>query len=137
MVELFDVAETTRRIFRAKRKEHTLLLGCMLGDVRFYNDGRIACGFVTEEMLKKCGAEYSDTEGLIDYLINMEGVETALLATQKNGAKFSVRTLAVDASAIAKHFGGGGHVRAAGMTIQSSVYEAMEEVVSVVCEAMK
>jgi len=137
MVELFDVADTTRRLFRCRRREYTLLLGAMLSDVRFYADGRIACGFVTEEMLQKCGAEYSDTEGLIDHLINMEGVEIALLATQKNGAKFSVRTLEADAAAIAKRFGGGGHTRAAGMTVQAAVYEAMDEVVAVACEAMK
>jgi len=137
MIEKFDLSETTRRLFRLKRKGHTLLLGSMLSGVEFHAAGRVACGFVTDEMMRECGAQYADTEGLIDHLINMEGVEVALLATQKKGSKFSVRTLTVDAAALAQLFGGGGHARAAGMTIDAPLREAMDQVVCAVHEAMK
>ena len=129
LVEKFDLAETTRRLFRMKRREHTLLLGEMLSGVRFCVDGRVAYGQVTGDMLSRVGAQYADIEGLIDSLINMEGVEVALLFSQRGDTKLSIRTLTMDAAAIAQRYGGGGHVRAAGATLNLPLEEAVRRVV--------
>ena len=68
LVEMFDLAETTRKLFRMKRKEHTLLLGAMLSAAQFAARGRVAYGCVTREMLARAGAQNADIEGLIDSL---------------------------------------------------------------------
>ena len=129
LVEMFDLAETTRKLFRMKRKEHTLLLGAMLFAAQFAARGRVAYGCVTREMLARAGAQNADIEGLIDSLINMEGVEVALLFSQRESTKLSIRTLQMDAAALAQRYGGGGHVRAAGATLDCPLEEAVRRVV--------
>lgn len=129
LVEMFDLAETTRKLFRMKRKEHTLLLGAMLSAAQFAARGRVAYGCVTREMLARAGAQNADIEGLIDSLINMEGVEVALLFSQRESTKLSIRTLQMDAAALAQRYGGGGHVRAAGATLDCPLEEAVRRVV--------
>jgi phosphoesterase RecJ-like protein len=81
-----------------------------------------------------CGALPELTEGIINYALNIEGVVVACLLTEQKGqVKCSFRSLeapdSVDVAALAHAFGGGGHVRAAGCTMEGT----MEEVTSKIC----
>jgi phosphoesterase RecJ-like protein len=88
---------------------------------------------VTQAMLAKSGASADLDEGLPTYLIDIVGAEIALLFKEHaSGApRVSVRTVhPYDAAALAAHFGGGGHVRAAGLTFAGSLAEAQAAVVA-------
>ena len=82
-------------------------------------------------MLADCGALREDNEGIVNYLLEIEGVEFAALAEERDGAtKFSLRAkewLDV-AENVARPFGGGGHSLAAGCTLNMSMEEALKQV---------
>lgn len=60
-----------------------------------------------------------DTDGFVDIARNVEGVELAILVKYVNEGqtKLSLRSQHLDVNALAARFGGGGHIRAAGCTI--------------------
>lgn len=78
------------------------------------------------------GASNEDLEGLIDYPRAVEGVEVALLFRHTaKGTKVSFRaTGAVDVNALAREFGGGGHVKASGALVEGELDDVMPRVVA-------
>ena len=69
-------------------------------------------------------ATSGDLDGVIDQLRVTEGVHVAMLLYEKEDGDFKVSLRSdeyVDVSAIAKEFGGGGHIRAAGCTVSGAM----------------
>lgn len=84
-------------------------------------DGRVCIGLLPEGVYEKTGAEKADSDGLVDYARSVDGVDIAvLLEDMKNGVKGSLRakTPEYKVNEIAAHFGGGGHLAAAGFTAE-------------------
>jgi phosphoesterase RecJ-like protein len=76
-------------------------------------------------------AQPDDLEGMVDYPRGIEGVNVALLfrATAK-GTKISFRSDGlVDVNALARDFGGGGHVRASGALVRGPLDEVRPRVI--------
>jgi phosphoesterase RecJ-like protein len=122
------------------RPETTLKLsGLALATMRVEMEGRLAWAKVTRRMLKEAGAVMSESEGIIDTLNSIAGLELAILFKEVNDSltKISVRSRgAVDAAALCASFGGGGHIRAAGAEIERSMDEAMRMVLAAAKEAI-
>ena len=102
------------------------LLGEVLGAARFYADGEIVVGVVTEEAVRRLGIQSGDTEGIVDALLNTAGVEVAVLVKESgdSACRMSLRSKTrVNVAEIARtlHEGGGGHVRAAGCRVPTSL----------------
>lgn len=126
-----DLAEVSRDLWRTRTRSRTHLLGVVLSELQVSEDGRMAWARLTNEMLERCKAIREDNEGIVNYLLEIEGVEFAALAEEReNGTKFSLRSkLWMDvAEDIARPFGGGGHSRAAGCTLNMPMEEALEQV---------
>ena len=89
--------------------------------------GQVAIGYVTGEMLDEAGAVLDDAEGTIDMLRNIEGVEIAAFLKEKGDAvKVSMRAKSyANVAEIVSVFGGGGHVKAAGCTLEMGMEEAL------------
>jgi phosphoesterase RecJ-like protein len=104
-----------------------------LSRLAFSEDQRIGWLWVTSEDLTETGAVNEDLEGLVNYPRNIEGVDVGILF-KENGTKsvkVSMRSSGlVDVAAVAQHFGGGGHVRAAGCRLTLPLSEAMEQVIA-------
>lgn len=98
----------------------------MLNSVLFM-DGRCIYTVVTQKQLKENGCTVKSTDGIVDQLRVVEGVECAILLYETGNPseyKVSLRTNTdLDLSRIAAAFGGGGHVKAAGCTITGTVEE--------------
>ena len=122
------------------RPETTLKLnGLALATMRVELDGRLAWAKVTRRMLKEADAVMAESEGIIDTLNSIAGLELAILFKEVTGqlTKISVRSRgAVDAAALCAAFGGGGHVRAAGAEIDRSMDEAVKYVLGAAKEAI-
>ena len=122
------------------RPETTLKLnGLSLATMRVEMQGRLAWAKVTRRMLREAGAVMAESEGIIDTLNSIAGLELAILfkEVQSDLTKISVRSRgAVDAAAMCALFGGGGHIRAAGAEIQKSMDEAVKAVLSTAKEAI-
>ena len=93
----------------------------VIDNMEFYFDGKVAVAMVDDNALNEIGATKEDTEGLIDILKSVEGVEIGILLKQVDeNTKVSTRTNSyIDAVELCSKFGGGGHTRAAGCTISN------------------
>lgn len=126
-----DVEKLTRILYRTRRASRTKLLGTVLADMEVACGGKLVYARVTEEMFEKCSALREDTDGIVNFLVEVEGAKLAFLAEQRGEAtKFSLRSVApYDVAAdVAVPLGGGGHERAAGVTLQMPMEEAVETI---------
>ncbi len=82
-------------------------------------EGRIAYACLAREEILPIGDEHFETA--IDIVRSLAGAEIALvLKEQADGSiRGSLRSTGADVASVAMHFGGGGHVRAAGFTLAS------------------
>ena len=90
---------------------------------------------VTHEM----GATADDLDGLLGYARNVKGTEVAAIfrQTQDGATKVSLRSNGdVDVNRIARKFGGGGHVKAAGALIGAPPDEVVPRVLDAVRSAV-
>jgi phosphoesterase RecJ-like protein len=102
-------------------------------------DGRLAWAKVTRRMLKEAGAVMAESEGIIDTLNSIAGLDLAIIFKEigERMTKISVRSRGeVDAAAFCAGFGGGGHLRAAGAEIPKPMGEAIQVVLAAAEEAI-
>ncbi len=102
----------------------------ILQRAEFLFGGKVAVGYVTGQMLEEAGAVLDDAEGTIDMLRNIEGVEIAAFLKEKGEAvKVSMRAKSyANVAEIVSVFGGGGHVKAAGCTLEMGMDEALDAI---------
>jgi bifunctional oligoribonuclease and PAP phosphatase NrnA len=107
------------------------LWGRVLGEMGTADGGRIVYAVLTQRMLEETGTEQHDADGVVEFMSRAADAEITLLLreTEPGSTRVSVRTVdGIDATAIAAAFGGGGHVRRAGCTVELSVADATPEV---------
>ncbi|MHB9131988.1 MAG: DHH family phosphoesterase [Armatimonadota bacterium] len=114
------------------------LLGYALTSLQTSEDGRIAWAVLRSEDYRAAGAVGEDTEGVIDHVRTVQGAQVAMLFSERNGVvRVSMRSDGnVDVAAIARSFQGGGHVKAAGITFDSSLEHAVCDVLAAVEKAL-
>lgn len=109
------------------------LLCKALGGLSFTPDRRIAWVSVSADDIAATGATNEDTEGLVNYPRNIEGVEVGMLLkeTAPGKIKASLRSAgAVNVAEVAQIFGGGGHIRAAGCSLEGTISEAADRLIA-------
>ena len=107
------------------------LSGLAMASMRVELDGRLAWARVTRRMLREAGAVMAESEGVIDQVNSLAGLELAILFKEVGAklTKISVRSRgAIDASRLCGDFGGGGHLRAAGAEIDLPMEAAIDAV---------
>ncbi len=104
------------------------LLGLALGRAQVAGGGRLALTSLARADFDATGADDAASDGVVDALRAIEGVELAALVREprdRSGPahKVSLRSRAggLDCSAIARERGGGGHPGAAGFSTDESV----------------
>lgn len=115
------------------------LLGEMLQTLQLHCDGRVATGRLTRAMFEKVGAAPGDSEGLIDHLRSIAGVDAvALVREREDGShKVSLRSRGeLDIEKIARHHGGGGHRNAAGFALEGEGEAIRGQVAEALCAAL-
>jgi bifunctional oligoribonuclease and PAP phosphatase NrnA len=111
------------------------LLGELLLGLEQTPDGKIAWLTVTQDHFKKTGTAAEDLEEFVGYPRSLKGVEVALLFREVDPetCKVSFRSRdRVDVAALAQQFGGGGHRKAAGCTVQGRLKEVQTRVIQAV-----
>jgi phosphoesterase RecJ-like protein len=114
------------------------LLGRALAGLQTAAGGKLVWAVLRREDYDATGARGQDTEGIIDHVRTVQGAEIAILFSDRNGqARLSLRSHGdVDVAALARRFGGGGHVKAAGITYDGSIDEAVKHVIPAAREAL-
>lgn len=131
-----DAANINRLMFDTKSKKLIELEAMVLNGAEFHFDDRCMLLTVTAEMQEATGCSGTDLEGIAVISRSVEGViaGVTLKQTGDNEFKISLRTYPpLDASAICKVLGGGGHKGAAGATVEGN----LEEVKAKVLDAVK
>jgi phosphoesterase RecJ-like protein len=109
--------------------EHTIAQGRVLARAidNVVTDSGITYSMLTSDEISASGAQAGDLGGIIDYLLNIKGTRVAMLATERGEdiVKLSLRSRDVDVNAVAAVFGGGGHILAAGATVNGCGIKAV------------
>ena len=131
-----DVRQVFENVYENTPYPKLKLLARALERAARYEADRIVVSYLVRSDFAEVGAAEPYSEGVIDYLRAIEGVELAVLlreppvdgAARKGSLRSSVEEL--DVSVIARQFGGGGHRQAAGFSSDLSVAEITEIVVA-------
>ncbi len=126
VVQGADAMQVARDVYFSNRPAKIRLLGAALQHMRC--EGPLAWSWATAEDLAETGAVAEDCEGVVNYLIGIDGVEAAVFLREIPGAnqfRLSVRGKGhVDVAQVASCFGGGGHRSASGCTLDGPLAEA-------------
>lgn len=117
------------RIYNSLSPEGLKLLGLSLSSIRLVEGGTISWLFISREMLEETGSKLFDTDIIIRYLLSVPSVKVAVLLVemQDGRAKVSFRSRGrIPVNELAKHYGGGGHMNAAGCLLQMSAEKAQQ-----------
>ncbi|HEV8252514.1 MAG TPA: bifunctional oligoribonuclease/PAP phosphatase NrnA [Candidatus Limnocylindria bacterium] len=127
------LAAINRAVYADKPFSTLALWGLMLAGIGQRAGGRIVYASMTAAMLASTGEQPTASEGFVDLLGSTRLADVTILFKEvgPQETRVSVRTSALaDAVAIASAFGGGGHPRAAGCTLQSGLEDAREPVLA-------
>lgn len=110
------------------------MLGKVLQTLAFYNDGKISTLEINNDLYDKD----VNTDNFISFARYIEGVDVAVLfkAVEPAVTRVSMRSQDTDVAAIALSFGGGGHVRAAGCTVELPLEQAKVKVLEAIGKAL-
>lgn len=123
-----DSQLVVQNLYQSKSVEKVRLMARVLDKIEFFFDGLVAFSSCTQEDLNETGAKSSDTEGIIEQIRNIKGVELAVFVKEKeNLNRISLRSKSfIDCTKVASVYSGGGHVRASGATSYDSLSKTKE-----------
>ncbi len=119
--------------FFEKTYEQNRIMGQALVDSVLYLDGKCIATVVTAEEMQEFHVEPKHLEGIVQQLRVTKDVEAAVFLYENGTDSFKVSLRSngkVDVAAIAMKFGGGGHVRAAGVTMSGTPEKIVAQIVA-------
>ena len=119
--------------------QNQILGRALLESVTFFK-GRCIFSAVRQNEMEFYGVGSKDLDGIIDQLRLTEGVEVAIFIYQTGAQEFKVSMRSqkeVDVSKIAAYFGGGGHVRAAGCSMNGSLHDVINNLSNEIARQLK
>ncbi len=133
-------SQVVKRIYDDKNAPAMKLLGMILSTLQTSDDGQIAWMRVTRDMYYQTGAKEEDTEDFVNYLGSINGVKVMLFfrESRDNMVRVCMRSQdeKLDVNLIARHFGGGGHAKAAGFNFPGSLLQAEKKVLEWVKQSL-
>lgn len=107
--------------------------------LEFLADGKIAFTYLTKSDCEEIGVKSGERDGIVEIGKAIEGVEVSIFLYEKEkGFKASLRSNEyVNVSDVCSVFGGGGHIKAAGATLNMTFEEAKKAIVSEVIKNLK
>ena len=108
------------------------LIGRVIQTMQLICENRLAVMQITRAMLQETGALRSHIENIVNECQQIGSVELALLMVEQDDGttRCSLRSRAdIDVNAIAQRFGGGGHARASGLSLEEPLPQASEKLI--------
>jgi bifunctional oligoribonuclease and PAP phosphatase NrnA len=124
-----DPALCARHIYFGHSTAKMRLLGAALSNLR--RDGALAWIWITQEEIQRFGAREEDCEGLVNYALSIADVQVAIFFRELPDGRYrvSIRSKGeVNVSAVAEHFGGGGHKCASGCSVDGPLDAAVSRI---------
>ncbi len=119
--------------FYTKTFGQNRILGRALVDAALYLGGRCIVSIVTRDMMEEYGVMPKHLDGIVNQLRVTKGVEVAVFLYENEDGSFkgSLRVNGeVNVADIAAVFGGGGHVKAAGFTIEGPKEDCVRRILA-------
>jgi phosphoesterase RecJ-like protein len=141
-----DIQLVYQRVFETVPLRKLRLLGRVIDHLVLFEDCRVAVSHLARADFAELDAAESDTEGLVDNLRAIAGVEVAALVREPPVAadgltppnRVSLRSRgSIDVSAIARKVGGGGHKQAAGFSHTGDVASIHRFIVTEAAERLQ
>lgn len=131
-----DHADINHKLFMSKTRGQILAEGLVSSKIGCEGDGKIAYAAISRADMDAVGLHSGDFDCGIDIVRSLMGAEIALIVKEtERGFKASLRSTGKNVAEIAARHGGGGHIRAAGCTVEaSSVDEAAKILLSELSE---
>ena len=133
-----DYKKIHQNIYNTSTENRLRLLGFLINDrMTILEEYNTAFIYASKSDLERFDYQVGDTEGVVNYPLSIANVKMSVLITERQGCirlsfrskgDFSVNDLAN------KHFNGGGHFNAAGGTLNCTLAEAIEKLLSVLPE---
>lgn len=133
--ELCEKGANTEKVNRVFFKDTTLaetkLLGCAIGNLRTYFDGKMVLMYLTKADLAEFNADLSATSGIVQNAINVDTAKVGVMLTEytDNVYKVSMRGKDFPVREICRQFGGGGHLYASGCMISGFLEDVINKIV--------
>lgn len=124
-------SEIIEKTYYEKTYIQNQILGRALLESMLVMDKRCIVSVIRQRSMRFFQAQPSDLEGIVSQLRQTKDVEVAIFLHEIEPQKFKVSLRSkgvVDVSVIAKHFGGGGHVRAAGVMMSGSSHDVINNI---------
>ena len=135
----FDFPKLIKKVFFERTYLQSQIMGrCLMESVRFMDD-RCIVGVVDSKTADFYGCKPKEYEGIVNQLVNIRGIEVAIFMYQTGPMEYkvSMRSVeSVDVAKIAQEFGGGGHVRAAGLTMKGTFYDCVNNLSEKIAEQL-
>lgn len=128
-----DSADINHRLFSSKTRLMMIAEAESVKKLRTYADGKIAVVAFNADEIRELGIKRENFDAFIEVARSLEGAEIAISVRRSDGdtgCRVSMRSASdVNVAEICAVFGGGGHVRAAGCTVNT---EDVEEAVRLI-----
>ncbi len=122
----FDFSELIQKTFYEKTYVQTQIMGrAILESVRFMHD-RCIVSMVSRRMMEFYQVTPKDLDGIVNHLLAVKGVDCAIFMYETGTLEYKISMRSngqVDVASVAMRFGGGGHVRAAGCTMNGTYHD--------------
>ena len=133
------VSKIYQQVFGSKPRAKFELHRLAQDRIEFLENGKVAYTYITREDEERFGCKNGDHDGIVEEGRDVEGVEVSIfLRETPKGIKGSLRSKNyVNVSQVAMMFGGGGHIRAAGLTVQGSMDQIKAQILNAVRTYLK
>ena len=130
LIELgIDQADINHKLFLSKSPEQIKAEGLVASKLKTCAGGKISYATVSRADMDEAGLTSADFDTGIDVVRSLLGAEVALIVKEtERGFKASMRSVGANVAEIAAHHGGGGHIRAAGCTVEADNVEGAAEI---------
>lgn len=119
-------------LFESYSKQRAWLQGELLANLRFEADDQLAWFILSQEMLRKTGAQLWEAEGFSELPNVIRKVEVSIMFTESEdgSVKASFRSKGrIAVRPLAEAFGGGGHAFAAGAALKMNLEQAVKTLI--------
>ncbi len=124
--------QANEMLFESQSVQKFTLMRNALDSLEVFNDGKICVVSITYQQFLDSGAKPEEMDGIVTIPRSLDTADIAIFLREKadGTVKVSMRCNEnADVSKICAYFGGGGHVKAAGCTLDCSLEEAKNKII--------
>ena len=126
--EKLDFEFISQELYQKVLLEDLLLKNKVLGTLKIYKE-KVGLVYLTNEMLKSLDLRKAETDGIVEEVRNIAGIDVSIFIKQETEHEFKISLRSksdYDVSALALEFNGGGHPKAAGCTMRGPLEQIID-----------